>query len=330
MRLRLFAVTAAVAAAGACSNAGSDRILGVSATASVQGTVYFDRNGNGLPDGADTSVTGARVTLRSRATGDSVASDVTDATGLYTIDDVPVGVYTVTLNPSILGDTAVVAKIDSTQITLDADTTPVDVNIGISYPNISIDSARALVPGRKVFITGIVLNSPASFRDTLMSIQDTSGAIRVTRLRTPGMGPGDSVRLRGSTARRLGQPTLDDVTGFFLGNTFLPTAVLLTTAQAASAQAGTLDARLVNLANVPITDTTRVGQGPDFLVTFNDGSGALEVLLDGAWFTAPDPVPPTFQFVPGNRFDIVGILTPTASAGVWRLKPRSNLDLIRR
>jgi hypothetical protein len=34
------------------------------------------------------------------------------------------------------------------------------------------------------------------------------------------------------------------------------------------------------------------------------------------------------DFVPGNSFDIVGVLVPTGS-GTWRLKPRSVADLRR-
>ncbi|HUK72063.1 MAG TPA: hypothetical protein VLW50_25390, partial [Streptosporangiaceae bacterium] len=57
-----------------------------------------------------------------------------------------------------------------------------------------------------------------------------------------------------------------------------------------------------------------------------DGSGPLSVQLD-------QTADPAFQtailpgnFIPGNKFDVLGVLVPTGS-GAWRLRPRSAADL---
>jgi hypothetical protein len=183
---------------------------------------------------------------------------------------------------------------------------------------ISIDSARALPAGTRVYVVGTALNSSNSFSDTTVHFADATGAVRLTRLRV-SLGPGDSVRVRATTQVRQGQPVLDDVTTTALGQGLLPTAAELTTLAAAGAAGGGRDAQLVVVRNAAVSDTARV-EG-DYRLTVSDGSGDLEVLLDRqAGFLVPG------DFVPGNSFDIVGVLVPTGS-GTWRLKPRSAADL---
>ena len=136
---------------------------------------------------------------------------------------------------------------------------------------------------------------------------------------------GDSVILRARIATRLGQRVLDDVTPFVLGTTFIPSAPALTTREASTGGvAGSLDAALVRLVDVPVIDTATVSG--NLQLTVNDGSGAVVVILDRAadvGFRAPLPVG---LFIPGTRFDLGGVLVPTGT-GTWRLKPRSSLDL---
>jgi len=177
-------------------------------------------------------------------------------------------------------------------------------------------------------VVGVALNPSNSFRDTTLHVQDTSAAIRVTRVRAAAVFPGDSVRLLGTTSRRSSLPTLDNVSVFPLGTTFLPTASQVTTAVAATAQGGALDAQQALVLNATINDTASVAG--DFKLTVDDGSGALEVLLDATADPAfRAPLLPGL-YVPGNKFDVVGVLVPTGLAGVWRLKPRSAQDLVKR
>jgi hypothetical protein len=195
----------------------------------------------------------------------------------------------------------------------------------IPLPVISVAAARALPAGRNVVVVGVALNGSTTFSDTTVHLADNSGAIRLTRLRTT-VAAGDSVRVRATTATRDGQPTLDDVTTVALGRGLYPTAPTLTTAAAATASGGTRDAALVVVRGATVSDTATV-RG-DFKLTVSDGSGALEVLLDQAADAAfRSPLLPGV-FVPGNRFDIVGVLQPSGT-GTWRLKPRFPADLRR-
>ena len=320
----------ALAVLAGCPNAGEDRILSVGATGVVKGLVYADQNGTLAPDGGDDSLKNVRVRLLVKGLRDSVAGAVTPASGVYRMAGVPVGSYLVVVDSTAIapnGDTVRFAKADSTEISVLPNDSVV-VNVAFSYPRITIAQARALPPGRMVFVVGVSLNPSNSFRDTTLHVQDTSAAIRVTRVRAAAVFPGDSVRLLGTTSRRSSLPTLDNVSVFPLGTTFLPTASQVTTAVAATAQGGALDAQQALVLNATINDTASVAG--DFKLTVDDGSGALEVLLDATADPAfRAPLLPGL-YVPGNKFDVVGVLVPTGLAGVWRLKPRSAQDLVKR
>jgi hypothetical protein len=188
---------------------------------------------------------------------------------------------------------------------------------------ISIRAARALPAGRVVNVVGVALNGSATFADSSVFLTDTSGAIRLTRLRS-AVSAGDSVRVRATTSSRAGQPTLDGGTTTPLGIGFLPAAPVLTTAVAATASGGTLDAQLVAVKGATISDTARTST--TFVLTVSDSSGPLAVELDRT-------ADPAFQagnlpgpYVPGSKFDLLGVLAPTGTS-TWRLRPRSAADL---
>ncbi|HTT66630.1 MAG TPA: hypothetical protein VMF70_01250 [Gemmatimonadales bacterium] len=193
----------------------------------------------------------------------------------------------------------------------------------IPPPVISIAAARLLPTGRTASVVGVALNGSTTFADSSVFIADTSGAIRLTRLRTT-VTAGDSVRVRGTTASRNGQPTLDGGTTTALGRGFFPTAATLTTFVAAGAAGGARDAQMVIVNNATITDTSRTSTS--FLLTVSDGSGPLQVQLDGTADAAFQPAQLPGKYVPGAKFNLLGVLAATGP-GVWQLRPRSSADL---
>ncbi len=329
--MRRAGALAAIALLAGCANAGEDRILSIAATGGVSGVVYFDANGTGqqemAPFGPDTGLTGIAVHLLVRGTRDTVASATTGAGGAFSMTALPVGSYVVVLDRTAIGDTVAVLGADTSTVTVTPDSTSA-FTVGVGYPRLTIAQARSHPIGRRVVVVGVALNTRTVFRDTTVHLQDTSGAVRLARVRTLGVFAGDSIRVRATTgnpALRAGQPFLDDVTVIFpftvLG---FPTSVRLMTAAAAAA-GSSLDAQLVVIDSALIGDTSTVTG--DRRLTVDDGSGPLEVLLDGTWFTPPSPAQEVY--VPGNSFAFVGVLVPTGT-GVWRLKPRSSQDLTQR
>ncbi len=328
MKRPALAVLIAIALVG-CDNAGAERTSGISATGVIRGSVYFDANGSRTADAEDGIVAGAHVRLLTPVSRDTVVRATTEANGTFRMAGVPVGAYVMVIDPATGGDSAIVVAGNDARLTVSPGDT-VEWLGALSFPIRSIAEARALAPGAaRIFVTGIALNTRTNFSDTTLHVVDATGAIRATRVRpsTVPVAPGDSVRLRARVATRLGQVVLDDVSAFVISPTFIPTAAVLTTLAASTADAGTRDAQLVRLVDAQVTDTATVGG--NLTMRFNDGSGPVTVVLDRAadvGFRAPFPLG---EYQAPNRFDVTGLLVPTG-LGIWILKPRSPLDLTRR
>lgn len=328
MKRRLWVALGAIVALG-CENGGATRTLEISASGVVFGEVYFDANGSGAREAEDTPFAGARVRLLAPSGRDTIFRATTGADGTFRLSGIPVGSYSILIDSASAGDSARLVAAAATPVTV----LPGD-SIGfvgaISFPVVSIADARTGPLGSRLFVRAIALHARDTFSDTTLHVVDETGAMRATRVRpstTPVAG-GDSVVLRARTADRLGQRVLDDVSVFIVRPTFIPTAATITTAVAATGGgAGARDAQLVRIVNAAVIDTATVAG--NLQMTMNDGSGSVIVILDRAadvGFRAP--LPPGLYVAP-NRFDLSGVLVPTGT-GVWRVKPRSSLDLTRR
>jgi hypothetical protein len=309
--------------AAACSNSGSNLGPLPALTRTVQVGVYLDRDGSRTVTPLDTVFVRARVALLIRANSDTFRSALTSANGTARFTEVPLGQYTVTIDPKSVGDTVQIQAIDSTNIRVTAaDSAGVGVLARLGYPEVSIRQARTLAPGRRVFIRGIILAGVQSFRDTTSHLSDSTGALRLTRVSLrgglAGNNPGDSVSVLGLTWSRAGQPTLDLASVSRFGTRPPPIPLPVATGNASSAANGTLDAALVQITGAIISDTVTVA--PDFTVTVSDGTGSLEMLLDGNI-----PFPRT-QFRPGRSLNARGVLVPNGVGG-WVFKPRELGDI---
>jgi len=315
---------AILGSAAACGNAGSDLGFNVSATSAVTVGVYLDRDGSRTPTvPLDTLFPNARVALLALGSGDTLRTAVSNLGGLARFDGVPVGQYRVAVVASSIGDTIRVAAIDSAVIRLVAADTNTFVLVRLGYPEVSIRAARLLPPDRRVFIRGVILAGVQSFRDTTSHVSDSSGQIRLTRVTLLGgllgNNPGDSVSVLGHTSSRAGQPTLDNAGIARFGTRPPPIPLAVSTAVAASASGGLLDAALVQITGGIISDTATIA--PDFRITVSDGSGPLQIIIDGNL-----PIPRSI-FTPGFSMIVRGVLVPTGFGG-WTLKPRSGSDIV--
>ena len=323
----------AVVVTARCENAGEGRVLSINAAGIVKGLVYMDRNGNRLPDAADTVLRQVRVRLIATGSPDTVVSVLSDSSGGFRVAGVQIGAYTVAVDTTTIGDSVRVVQLSAAQVTV----TPGDsvtITATVSFPLLSVRAARLLPVGRKVFVQGVIISPRPVFGDTTAHLADTSRAVRLTRLRAnPVAGIGDSVRLLGVISTRDGQTTLDDALVFSLGNAGDPAPAVTTTTVARTADGGVLDAALVFVGGVIIVDTgTVVGSGSppnqDYRLIVDDSPadtlGRLEVLLDGhAGFVGPALT----ALRPDSMVNVTGVLVPT-TGGRWRLKPRILADVI--
>ncbi|MGQ0702886.1 MAG: hypothetical protein ACT4PM_07105 [Gemmatimonadales bacterium] len=308
---------ALVAAGGACSNAGSLLGFGPAATQNINVQVFLDRDRSGTFGAADTVYGPAGVSLRPVSGGQAIQTKTSGPQGTTAFENVPVGEYSITAEASSLGDSLVVAGVTPSLIRVQASQNPLNVTVRVAYPELSIRESRQALPGRRVLIRGLVLAGVQSFRDTTSYVQDTSGQIRLTRVSLQGgltgNNPGDSVAVIGTVSSRAGQPVLDQASIIRLATRPAPIPLIVTTAVAASAQNGALDAALVQITGAIITDTATIA--PDFRVVGDDGSGPITLVLD--LFMGFNRA----VFVPGRSMTARGVLVPTGT-GQWELKPR--------
>ena len=305
-----------------CDNAGVELGVPEAETYTVIADVFLDRDGSRNRSALDTSYTGARVALLHKGSGDTLRAVATDNQGLSKFENVPQGEYRVAVAQGGLGDTVEVAEIDTPTLMIRRgdDTTVVVVRLG--YPEFTVRQARAAAPGKPVFLRGVILAGVQSFRDTTSHLSDSSGTIRLTEVTLrgglAGNAPGDSVSVLGVTSSRMGQPTLDRAIVSRFGGRPAPLPAIVSTAIAASADAGKLDAGLVQVISAEIIDTVTVM--PDLHVTVDDGTGQLVVVLDA------NIQFPRNAFIPTRRMTVRGVLVP-ANGGTWTLKPRDLGDV---
>lgn len=316
--LRAIRPAALMLAAAACNNAGSDLGPGEELlTNAITAQVILDRDGSHTPTAADTLFPGARVSLRPASGGQAIQTVTTTVSGIARFNGVPLGEYSITVDPTSLGDSIVVAAIDSSHVRVELADTNTNVFIRLSFPELSIRQARLLPVGKRAFIRGVILAGVQSFRDTTSHISDSSGQIRLTRVSLrggqTGNNPGDSVSVLGVASSRAGQPTIDLAVISRFGQRPAPIPLPLSTGTAATASGGTLDAGLVIITGALISDTATVA--PDFRVVGSDGSGPITVILDGNInFNR-------VNFRPGRTMNVRGVLVPDGT-GSWVLKPR--------
>lgn len=320
LRNKLWTVTAALVllTTGACDENAAERVLDIDATGSVLGLAYVDRNGNGQLDLTDGPQPNVRVHLTAVGGGTPVATALSNTLGTFEFRNVPAGDYQARLDSTSLPDSLRLVRIDSTRFRVAA-ADSVGLLVTLSFANATVASARALPAGRRVFIEGVTLNGLGTFGDSTLHIADSTGAIRATRVLSGTVNAGTRVRVLGTTELRDGQQTLADATVTPITPASQPQPAVVTTQGGANANNGALDAALVQVTAAPIVGATPTATG-DFLISVNDGSGLLEVLIDRS--TGIN----TAAFIPGAQLTAVGVLV-TAGTGKWQLKPRTAADL---
>lgn len=325
MRTRLFATITLSMVLAACSNAGEKLTYPPLPNGTLAVAVYLDRDGSQSLTSEDTVFHGARVTLSVAGSPDSMTSATTDDFGVAYFNPVPIGTYHVGIARSLLGDSIAVVAGDTGSFRVDAKTPSPTRLIRLGFQEATIAQARSMLPGRRVFIRGIVLSPLQAFRDSSAFVWDPTGTIRITRARhrpgRTGNNPGDSVLVLGTTGSDLGQPVLQ--AGLFgtLAAAAPRSPVEVTVAEARTAKGGSLDAALVQISGAVIADTAAAD--PDFLVQVASAQNPEElarVLLDQL-LAAPRNI-----FTPARGITVRGVLVPVGD-GTWQLKPRTGFDI---
>lgn len=310
-------------AAGGCGNAGDEFGINLPPAPGIAAQLFVDRDFNEVFSQRDTILAGVRVFLLvAGGQGDTIAVDTTDVNGQVAYINLAPGPYTLSVDSvGSLGDSLFTFLTPaSVQVVLSGPVPLFAIRLG--FPTDDVPGVRGSAVGRRVVTSGIVLSGPQFFSDTSAFLRDDGGAIRLTSA-TVLIGnfvtPGDSVRVLGTVAVRNGQPVLDAAEIVLLIPGINAAIVdTITTAAAATAQGGALDADLVRIQAAGVTDSASVGG--DYTITVDDGSGPVIVVVDSVLALNPTAV------VPGDSLRVNGVLVPTGT-GSWVLKPRITSDL---
>lgn len=307
---------------GACDDTGDGDPVAVDAAGKVKGQLFLDLNGTGQADGGDEGAEGFTVRLEQPA-GGREASATTDTAGRFSFSDVPVGRWVIRLDENQLGDSldAFGAGFEDFELPF-ADS--VALLPGLTYKTFTLDEVRALDPGLPLFSHGIALNALGSGVRSL-HVRSGDTYLRVTGILGGFAQPGDSVRVRGRSAREAGQPLLTSGAVFGLETTSIfPEPIALSTSQAASADGGLLDAALVSVSDAEILEVELLDDD-DVRVLIDDGSGELELRYQARLNVNHNTLVPDTVFVDLAR----GLLVPYVDGGEtrWRLEPRARSDV---
>lgn len=320
---RFAASTALLLLASACASDFSDRILALDGVGAIRVLLYRDDNLSAtFNQQTDEVLIERSVAVRRTATMLDSMTRTTDSSGIALFPNVPVGRYRIGGLLEVLGDS--LERLDpDREFTVSADDT-VSIAVTLRFPSASVSEGRALPVGRKVWVEGIVLNTVGTFGDSTVHLADSASYIRMSRVRPAPLVPGDSVLLLGTRAVRDGQPTFNVTLILIRADLDPPQPDTVTTAEAASAGGGALDAGLVRAFNATISDTMTTFDGR--LLTVDDGSGPLDVLLsNNINFGNQNQLN---SYAPGVRITVQGLLVPDPLApGTWLLKPRGRPDI---
>jgi hypothetical protein len=328
MRRSWWGIVAALIAGTACTNAGQSFQVAALTTGGVHVAVFFDRDGSASLTAGDTVFAGVRVALLVPGGPDTLRTAVTNALGIATFDSLPVGSYRVVIDRHALSDSVGVVAGDTGTIRIinESDSLYLGRVIRLGYAEVTLAGARALPAGLRVLVRAKVSSPLQLFRDSSAFLFDTSGALRVTgsraQLGSGGNSIGDSVVVIGTTGQRSGQGVLQGGLFGFIAAGIAPLPRISTITEAHTANGGTLDAALIQLSNVIITDT--LTSGPDFMLKVADPADTTvktSILLDQL-LGAPHGL-----FVPGRTGTFRGVLVPVGDS-TWVMKPRNGSDVV--
>ena len=300
----------------------SDLPLVISALGDVRVLAYLDENGDGRRGELDSPLPGLPVQVRFWNSLDGLRGGVTDENGELTMRLVEVGTLRLDTEASFASDTLLVVEGADNPFTLRPDSTVV-LTVGLSYPTVPLGDVAALPVGRRVFSSGIALNSRENFGDGEVHLRLGSTALRATRVDRVGVSAGDSVRIVGRTRLVEGRMTLDSARIFVLSSSVeLVQPRIVSTAEAASAADPSLQAGLVRVEEALISGVRTVG--PNRVVTMDDGSGAVEMVVRDYLQIDGTLLIPGTTVVRG-----AGLLRPTPGSGgaSWQIFPRNASDL---
>jgi hypothetical protein len=300
----------------------------VEGSGQLAGRLFFDADNNGLfsPLGGDTLLRGVRVEIRERGSSVIIDSARTDAAGSFEFDAVPPGTHDVFLVQDTAVTKALVFCINPVRVSVYRDETAFLSSAARRGCVVRINVAKMAALNAPITVAGIVTAAQGTYRNDNVYIQDPSGGMQVFGIpSSAALALGDSIEVSGVLGQfnaelQVNNPVLapNKKTGVAV-----PAPVERTTGAIAAAVAAG-GARAAEVGRLLFVRRARTGAftgGGGRNATLNDGSGVIEIRLDGNVLT----VIPTTRFDQNKCYDIIGILG--FFNGTPQLKPRIPSDV---
>lgn len=309
----------------ACSDVSDVVLLEIEGAGVLFGRAFLDADASGDLSAGDTPLAGVDVVLTTASTAQVADMATTDSVGVFTLLEVPVGSYLISLDSAALSDS--LSVVTEMAVTVAVGDTAL-VNVGASYPVLTLEEALDGTIGNRVFTSGIALNQRLNFDPTgQVHLMGDSLYLRTLNMERARVSPGDSIRVVGRLVTENGRTALDEVTVFPLVSlATLVTPLDVSVAEGATAGGGALDAALARVQSVEITDTSTALDG-HFRFWAVDGADSIEVVLrDFMGFNTSVVRPDTILRI----HQATGLLTPFDDGGAvrWRLLPRAPNDVV--
>lgn len=318
--LRRAGLLATVVLLVGCDSADERHVFSLQSTGSAQGQVYLDLNRDGQRSGGEPALAGIEVRAVSAAGRSVQATAVSGEEGEFSFEELRVGSYDMEVSGPLLGDSLVLTGVTPHPFEVRQGRST-SAAVGISFPLVSNAQVQSEPEGRRLYVEGVALNARGQLADNAVHVWDGERAVRALGVGSFSMTVGDSIRILGRTARLSGRTVLTEGQGFRIAERPAPTPIDLSTAEAATAAGGTLDAALVRVDDALVSDSESVPGG--VLVTLSDGSGSLQARIPNAHVSAAD-LPP---LEPGAVITAVGVLVPREAGSGWELRTRTGADL---
>lgn len=327
MRAQLFpALALGLALLGACAEDPAPPFE-IEGSGRLTGRLFFDADNNALftPLGGDTLLRNVAVQLRERGSSVMIATTTTDATGSFTFEAVPPGTHDVFLvrDPTVTG--AVVFCVNPLRASVYRGETAFLSAVAKRGCVVRINVAEADTLRAPVTVAGIVTAAQNTYRSDNAYIQDPTGGVLLFDV--PGsaaLALGDSIEVSGVLTQFNGEAEIEDVVvAPNRVRTTVPAPLERTTGAIAAAVAAG-GAKTADVGRLLVVRGARVGaftSGGGRNAVLNDGSGAIELRLDGNVINAI----PTTRFNQTSCYDIIGILG--FFNGAPQLKPRIASDV---
>jgi DNA/RNA endonuclease YhcR with UshA esterase domain len=294
----------------------------------LTGRLFFDADNNGLftPLGGDTLLSNVAVEVRERGSSVVIDATTTDAAGSFALDVAP-GTHDVFLvrDPNVTGTLVFCAN--PIRISVYRDETAFVSAAAKRGCVVRINVAEADTLRAPVTVAGIVTAAQGTYRSDNAYIQDPTGGVLLFDVPTSAaLALGDSVEVSGVLTQFNGEAEIEDVVvAPNRGRTTVPAPLERTTGAIATAVAAG-GARTADVGRLLVVRKARVGAftsggTPPRNATLNDGSGAIELRLDGNALTTI----PSTTFDQSKCYDVVGILG--FFNGTPQLKPRIPTDV---